>query len=178
VIQDRATWPALGRMFEWIVEHEQFACLRSVERYRLIGLALAPAVPQDYASFDRLLETGDDPALVEAGRRVLALLVTSPIAARTRKLEHDVDLFVQARDYYSQQADNWRREAEHWRAEAERLASERGGVGRTLRRGLRGAFAVMRELGAVRDSSDAAQILGAARDRLLGRRPPPAGERR
>ena len=61
---------SIGKMIEWILEHEQFASLPEVERYRLLALLLSAPDLADFAAFKAsLVDDRNDPALKELGKR-------------------------------------------------------------------------------------------------------------
>jgi len=113
-IENRATYRSLGRMLQWITEHEQFALLHPRERYHLLGMFLTSPGVADYTGFRAVLTATDgETELATAGRRCLALLSAGPGQNKLEKLQSDIEKYIEARDYFRQQADSWRRKAEH-----------------------------------------------------------------
>ena len=120
VVEERALWPSLTRILYWVTGQEQFAWLAPEERWRLLGLFLAPSSPQDYPGFLRALEQDDGGALAAAGRRCYALTNASPVRNDyIAKLHADIEAFVDARDYFRKRAEYYEGEAAHWRQRVE-----------------------------------------------------------
>jgi glycosyltransferase involved in cell wall biosynthesis len=126
LIEKRATYPSLARIFEWITAHDQFVLMRPVERYRLLGMLLASAEFDVFSDFDAALSAdgalpgdGADAERVGLGRRYLALQRSDPRRGHIEKLQRDVQMFIEARDFFRQQAENWQREAENFRKQSE-----------------------------------------------------------
>ncbi len=116
LIEKQAALASLARIIAWIAGHEQFAYMLPSERYRLMGLFLMPSPPESFSRFEELISDDETlPELSVAGRRCLVLCVTDPpLQIRTEQLEREVELYIEARDYYRQQAESWQQIAENW----------------------------------------------------------------
>jgi glycosyltransferase involved in cell wall biosynthesis len=113
LVEQRATYASFARMIDWITAHEQFAVLTPAERHRLLGLFLGGAGFERFEDFRAAVAGGAGGADLEtSGRRLLALLASSTAQQYAEKLERDVLLFTEARDWFQ-------REAAHWRAKSE-----------------------------------------------------------
>lgn len=141
LIEARAAWPSLFRMFRFIVEHEALPALPSAERERLFGVLQTMQSPMDFAAFSRILTVdADDPTLRTTGRRLLALMVageaenrqTSQATLLARDYWHSqsdaweaaMQATLLARDYWHSQSDAWEAAATH----AARATSRREGL--------------------------------------------------
>jgi glycosyltransferase involved in cell wall biosynthesis len=77
VIEQHAAWPSLNRIIQAWISNPTFLRLRSIERYRLLGMLLGELPSCDFAAFRRIVFDGaaEDGKLVMAGRRLMALTV-------------------------------------------------------------------------------------------------------
>ena len=109
VIERLAAWPSLSRIIEAWIGNPEFAALRPLERYRLLGMLLADPPVGDFTAFRRAITDGighyPDLALVTAGRRLLAQ--ASHTVSTERRLNADITAFVEARDYWQQSSQRW-----------------------------------------------------------------------
>jgi hypothetical protein len=79
LIEARAQYPSMARLLSWLIEHEQFARLRPVERYRVFGNFFLPVPVENFSAFRAMvLNDPDNSALTIAGRRNFALFVSHP----------------------------------------------------------------------------------------------------
>jgi glycosyltransferase involved in cell wall biosynthesis len=129
-----ALYPSYSRIVTWVGQNLALSSLLPYEAFRLIGMFLQAASVSSFVEFQALLRNRDEqPYLADLGRRALTLanLGAAPYQ-ETSKLRRDVELFVEARDYWHDQSDRW--EQLYRSKESVGLAPAR--VVRHLRRGL------------------------------------------
>lgn len=90
-VNDRASFLGIGRIIAWTVEHDEFARLRPVERYRLLASLIAPVGDGGFAGFSsRILAREPDPVRERIGKFCLALFRYSPSRLEELSLYWDV----------------------------------------------------------------------------------------
>jgi glycosyltransferase involved in cell wall biosynthesis len=138
----RALHPVYARMVEWVGQNVSLSSLLPVESYRLLGMFAQASAVSSFVEFVSLLREPDEqPQLADIGKRVLALvhLGAAPYQEMS-KLRKDVELFIEARDFWHTQSDRWERlyrsvePVQTVRARGLAQSVERG-LGRLLRKG-------------------------------------------
>lgn len=105
--EDEAKWPSFSRILAWIADNPQLSLLRPIERYNLLGAAVLRPELGNYQTF--VSELTNKCASTDVGKRILALHRANPIHERLERLNSDIALFIEARDW--------------WQAEYNRLSS-------------------------------------------------------
>jgi glycosyltransferase involved in cell wall biosynthesis len=111
----RALNPSLERIIAWAARHPQLSDLRPIEAYRLLGMLMTSPPLDDFASFRAALSAPEgDQALINAGRRCLILHGEgSSLSLYARKLERDIEAYIEAREYWRQRSET-RKRASLW----------------------------------------------------------------
>jgi glycosyltransferase involved in cell wall biosynthesis len=103
----RALNPSLEHIVAWTAKHPQLSELRPIEAYRLLGMLMTSPPLDEFTSFRRALSTLEsDQALINAGRRCLILYGEgSSLNLYARKLERDIEAYIEAREYWRQRCE-------------------------------------------------------------------------
>lgn len=110
LIERLAAWPSLSCIIEAWIGNPEFAALRPLERYRLLGMLLADPPVGDFTAFRRAITDGmgqhPDLALVTAGQRLLAQ-ASHTVAAREAAAREAAVREAAAREAAAREAAAW-----------------------------------------------------------------------
>jgi glycosyltransferase involved in cell wall biosynthesis len=111
----RALNPSLERIIAWAARHPQLSDLRPIETYRLLGMLMTSPPLDDFVSFRAALSAPEsDQVLINVGRRCLLLCGEgSSLSLYARKLERDIEAYIEAREYWRLRSET-RKRASFW----------------------------------------------------------------
>lgn len=117
----RALFEAHAEMLRWVARHPDLIALTPQQSLRLLAALVTLPPTSDFASFRaQLMAPAPDPTLERIGRQVLIGCHESIPRAAYDKLCNDIDLYINARDFWKEQADHHLSARDFWKERAER----------------------------------------------------------
>lgn len=105
----RALYPSLGKIVSWVGQHQALSSLLPSEAYRLLGFFMHGISVTTFTQFKSLIsDQSIDPRFLEVGRRTLSLINPGAVPYQElSKLNTDLVLYVEARDYFRARSERW-----------------------------------------------------------------------
>jgi glycosyltransferase involved in cell wall biosynthesis len=108
IIEKRALYAIMGRVVSWCADHEQFARLAPLARYRVIASLFGRAPVTDFAGYrNAILSPAPDPERETLGRRAFALFQRGQGHAATLAYELETKRLVSEIDHYRKSSERW-----------------------------------------------------------------------
>lgn len=102
---------SIEKIISWVARHRELGRLAPIEAYRLLGIIMTSHPVGNFTSFRAALSDDGNALLAHVGRRCLSLFGEGTnhglLMSRVEKFEKDIELYIEARDYWRTQAKNW-----------------------------------------------------------------------